>query len=106
MNAVEKDMDRQLDQRLRSAVDESLVDNRVVGATAHAPQQILVQLDKGLGKQLLVIWWVSAVVTALAIIGLFLAWQGMRYNIAHINVLQYDLMDLRAKTGHAHENTE
>lgn len=67
---------------------------------------VLVQLDKSIGKQFLVMLWLSSVVTALAVLGLFFAWQGFRYNIAHINVLQYDLMDLRAKTGHAHENTE
>ena len=66
---------------------------------------IVVQLGEGVARQFMLIFWVSAVVTALAVIGLFMAWQGMRYNIAHTNVLQYDLMDLRSKTGHAHENT-
>ena len=104
MNAVAP-VDRQLDERARTASAFETTDNRVVDATAHAPQQITVLVDKSIGKQFLLIQWVSAVVTALAVIGLFMAWQGMRYNIAHTNVLQYDLMDLRAKTGHAHENT-
>jgi hypothetical protein len=72
-----------------------------------APHSSLVlQIDKGVGKQFLLIIWLSAVVTALAVAGLFVAWDGYRHMRQHVNVLQYDLMDLRSKTGHAHENTE
>lgn len=76
-----------------------------IHATAAPNSSIVLQIDKSLGKQFMLILWITSFVSALATLGLFLAWQGMRYNIAHTNVLQYDLMDLRAKTGHAHENT-
>ena len=72
-----------------------------------APNSSLVlQIDKGLGKQFLLIIWISAVVTALAVLGLFVAFDAYRHTRQHVNVLQYDLMDLRSKTGHAHENVE
>lgn len=67
---------------------------------------ILVQIDKGVGRQFLLIIWLSALVTAVAVVGLFVAYDSYRHMRQHVNVLQYDLMDLRSKTGHAHENTE
>lgn len=67
---------------------------------------VILHVDKSLGRQFLLITWISAVVTAGALIGLFVAWDGYRHMRQHVNVLQYDLVDLRAKTGHAHENTD
>lgn len=74
-------------------------------ATANAPQLIQVNVDKSIGKQIILVLWLSAFMSALAALGLAVAWIGYRHNVSYVNVLQYDLMDLRAKTGHAHENT-
>lgn len=72
-----------------------------------APNSSLVlQIDKGVGRQFLLIIWLSAVITAVSVVGLFVAYDAYRHMRNHVNVLQYDLMDLRSKTGHAHENTE
>ncbi len=67
---------------------------------------VLLQIDKGVGRQFLLIIWISAIVTAAALVGLVIAWDGYRHMRQHVNVLQYDLMDLRSKTGHAHENVD
>ena len=67
---------------------------------------LVLQIDKSVGKQFLLILWISATVTALAVLGLFVAFDAYRHTRQHVNVLEYDLMDLRSKTGHAHENTE
>lgn len=72
-----------------------------------APNSSLVlQIDKGVGRQFLLIIWFSAVVTAVSVVGLFVAYDAYRHLRNHVNVLQYDLMDLRSKTGNSHENTE
>jgi len=77
-----------------------------VHATAAPGGSLILQIDKGVGRQFLLIIWLSAIVTAIAVVGLFVAWDAYRHMRQHVNVLQYDLMDLRSKTGHAHENTE
>ena len=73
---------------------------------AERGSSVILQIDKGVGRQFLLIIWISAVITAAALVGLFVAWDSYRHMRQHVNVLQYDLMDLRSKTGHAHENTE
>ena len=49
---------------------------------------------------------VASFFMALSTLGMFVAYDAYRHLRNHVNVLQYDLADLRAKTGHAHENTE
>jgi len=66
---------------------------------------ILVQIDKGLGKQFLLIVWLSSFFSAAAVIGLLACCFFIYKNIGYTAVLEYDLMDLRAKMGEAHENT-
>lgn len=80
--------------------------DEAISARTAPGSSLVLQIDKGIGKQFLLILWISAAVTALALAGLFVAWDGYRHMRQHVNVLQYDLMDLRSKTGHAHENTE
>ena len=77
-----------------------------VHATTAPNSSLVLQIDKSVGKQFLVIIWLSAVITALSLAGLFVLYDQFRLTRAHVNILEYDLMDLRAKTGHAHENTE
>ena len=66
---------------------------------------ILVQIDKGLGRQFLLIIWLSSFFSAVAFVGLIACCFFIYKNIGYTAVLEYDLMDLRAKTGLAHENT-
>lgn len=67
---------------------------------------VIVSVDKSVGKQFLIIVWISAVVTALSIVGMWVVYDAFRVTRQHVKVLEYDLMDLRSKTGHAHENAE
>ncbi len=75
-------------------------------AMAHAPQQIQLNLDKGVGKQFLIIIWLSAFLAAVSIISTAVLFDSFRVTRQHVKILEYDLMDLRTKTGNAHENTE
>lgn len=69
------------------------------------PAPILVQIDKGVGKQFIAALWLSSFVAGAALIGLIATCFFIYATIGHVAVLQYDLFDLRAKTGFAHENT-
>lgn len=75
-------------------------------AQAHAPQQILLQIDKGLGKHFLIVLWLSAFLAAVSLVGTVVLFDAFRVTRQHVKILEYDLMDLRTKTGNAHENTE
>jgi len=71
-----------------------------------APNSSLVlQIDKGIGKQFLLIIWLSSFFSAAAFIGLLMTCFFIYKNIGYTAVLEYDLMDLRSKMGEAHENT-
>lgn len=87
---------------------ETFTEHRDEGfhAQAHAPQQILLQVDKGLGKHFLIVLWMSAILAAASIIAAFVLFDSFRVTRQHVKILEYDLMDLRTKTGNAHENTE
>jgi len=67
---------------------------------------IQLTIDKAVGKQFLVIIWVSAFVAALAVCVMLVLWDAHRITRQHVKILEYDLMDLRSKTGNAHENAE
>lgn len=67
-----------------------------------APNSSLVlQIDKGLGKQFFIVLWLSAFVSALAlsavIIGGLVLLQAYRNQTAHVNTLQYDLAQVKAQ---------
>ena len=64
-----------------------------------------IQVEHGISKHLLVAFWISALVSGLAVAALIACAFFIRANIGYTAVLEYDLMDLRAKTGYAHENT-
>lgn len=66
---------------------------------------VLVQIDKGLGRQLVAVLWLSAMISGVAIVGLIATCFFIYKNIGYTAVLEYDLMDLRSKMGQAHENT-
>lgn len=66
---------------------------------------LVLQIDKGVGKQLIAALWLSAAVAGAAAVGLIATCFFIYATIGHVAVLQYDLFDLRAKTGFSHENT-
>lgn len=72
---------------------------------SHAQGASIVQVELGASKALIVLLWLSAFFSAAAAIGLIAAIMFIRGNIGYTAVLEYDLMDLRAKMGLAHENT-
>jgi len=86
--------------------DQLMQQDEAVSARATTGSSIVLQIDKSVGKQFLVIIWISAVVTALSVAAMFIAYDAFRVTRQHVKILEYDLMDLRSKTGHAHENTE
>jgi hypothetical protein len=72
-----------------------------------APHSVVhLSIDKSVGKQFLIIIWVSAFVAALAVVVMLVLWDAHRVTRQHVKILEYDLMDLRSKTGNSHENTE
>ena len=74
-----------------------------IRARSDGPQLLHVEL--GLGKSAIAVLWISALVSGLAVAGLIATMLFIRANIGYTAVLEYDLMDLRAKVGEAHENT-
>jgi hypothetical protein len=74
------------------------IDARAAGAS-------IIQVET-LGRHGIFLLWVATFFMALSTLGMFVAYDAYRHLRNHVNVLQYDLADLRAKTGHAHENTE
>jgi glutaminase len=58
---------------------------------------LVLQIDKGTGRYFLLILWLSAFFSALAVIGLLVAYTGYRQMTAHVNVLQYDLAQVKAQ---------
>ena len=103
------DLDKQHDEIFRKAqaVQNQNTENTDEGihATAHAPQALALNLDKGVGKQLIAALWLSAAIAGAALIGLIATCFFIYATIGHVAVLQYDLFDLRSKMGQAHENT-
>jgi hypothetical protein len=80
-----------------------------VDAKAAPGGAVIVQIDGKLGAELVgkvlgQLWW-SSFWSAAALIGLAGTLVFLYITINTVNVLQYDLFDLRAKTGQAHENT-
>ncbi len=63
-------------------------------------------IDKSLGRQFLIGLWLSAFLSAGAVIAVVVLYDVFNVTRQHVKVLEYDLMDLRTKTGNAHENTE
>ena len=62
-------------------------------------------IDKGIGRQFITALWLTAAIAGAALVGLIATCFFIYATIGHVAVLQYDLFDLRAKTGNAHENT-
>ena len=79
-------------------------DDAVHAQTAPGSSMVL-QIDKGVGKQFLLIIWLSSFISAAAFVALIATCFFIYKNIGYVAVLEYDLMDLRAKVGQAHENT-
>lgn len=87
------DDDRPLDYDVRAERGSSVMINVDRGTASALAQRIMSML-----------WW-SSFWSAAAMIGLIVTLVFVYITINTVNVLQYDLFDLRAKTGHAHENT-
>lgn len=77
--------------------------NGSIHATTAPSSSMVLQIDKGLGKQFLIVLWLSSFLAAGAIIATFVLFDAFRVTRQHVKVLEYDLMDLRSKTGNAHE---
>lgn len=80
-------------------------DDAIHARTAPGSSLVL-QIDKGLGKQFLIVLWLSAFLAAVSIVSVYVLFDAFRVTRQHVKILEYDLMDLRTKTGNAHENTE
>jgi len=77
-----------------------------IHATSAPGSFIHLTIDKAIGKQFLIIIWLSAFVASLAVLVMLVLWDAHRITRQHVKILEYDLMDLRSKTGNSHENTE
>jgi hypothetical protein len=81
-----------------------------VHATTAPGGSLILTVDKGLGKQFFIVLWLSAFIASVSIVGVIVGglvlFDSFRVTRQHVKVLEYDLMDLRQKTGHAHENEE
>jgi hypothetical protein len=102
MHATDRDRRRPMEPE-GSAYGLRTDDSGSIHSSAQGASIIQVET---LGKHGLLLLWINCVITAIAIVGLFVAYDAYRHLRNHVNVLQYDLADLRAKTGNAHENTE
>lgn len=76
---------------------------------AERGSSVVLNVDRGAAKAvvdrvLAALWW-SSFFSAAAFIGLLACCFFIYKNIGYTAVLEYDLMDLRAKMGLAHENT-
>lgn len=57
----------------------------------------IVQVEMGISKSAAVLLWLCAFVSAAALIGLCVAWFAYGTMTSHVNVLQYDLAQMRAQ---------
>ncbi len=90
-----------------AVMGDSVTENdRSVHARTAPNSSLVLQIDKGLGKQVLIVLWLSAFFASAAIIATIVLFDSFRVTRQHVKILEYDLMDLRSKTGNAHENTE
>lgn len=76
---------------------------------AERGSSVIFNVDRGAAKAVVdkvlgALWW-SSFFSAAAFIGLLACCFFIYKNIGYTAVLEYDLMDLRAKMGLAHENT-
>jgi hypothetical protein len=81
-------------------VADNLEADRASSRSFHADsgggtQQLHVEL--GFGKSAVIILWFCAVICSAALIGLFVAYHAYNQTSAHVNVLQYDLAQIRAQ---------
>jgi len=67
-----------------------VVQSRAEGAS-------LIQVELGLGRNAAILLWLSAFVSAAAIIGFIFTMSAFKTNSAHVNVLQYDLAQIKAQ---------
>lgn len=76
---------------------------------AERGSSVVLNVDRGTARAvvdrvLAALWW-SSFFSAAAFIGLLACCFFIYKNIGYTAVLEYDLMDLRAKMGQSHENT-
>jgi hypothetical protein len=80
--------------------------DEAISASTAPGSSLVLHIDKGLGKQFFIVLWLSALLAAGSIVAVVVLFDSFRITRQHVKVLEYDLMDLRSKTGHAHENEE
>ena len=64
---------------------------------ARADGASVIQIEHGVTKSLLAVLWLSTFVSAAAVLGLFVVYHAFKENSAHVNVLQYDLAQMKAQ---------
>lgn len=76
---------------------------------AERGSSVMINVDRGTARavvdRVITALWLSSFFSAAAFIGLLACCFFIYKNIGYTAVLEYDLMDLRAKMGQAHENT-
>lgn len=84
-------------------------DHPVDYVRAEHGSSVMINVDRGTARAMVdrvlgALWW-SSFFSAAAFIGLLACCFFIYKNIGYTAVLEYDLMDMRAKMGLAHENT-
>lgn len=93
--------------------EDRRIDSGTEPVTADSPHTInaraagasVIQVDLGMTKAAMAVLWISSLISGMALAGLIATCFFIYKNIGYTAVLQYDLFDLRAKVGEAHENT-
>lgn len=67
------------------------------GIHSHARGASLIQVELGLGRNAAILLWLSSLVSGIAVVGLVVAILAYQSMSAHVNVLQYDLAQLKSQ---------
>lgn len=58
---------------------------------------LLVQIDRSVGQQFLLVLWLSSFISAVAVVALMVLWSAYRDTRAHVNTMQYDQDVIKAQ---------
>lgn len=85
------------DMRAEIETEGGVISHSAGGMRVRADGPSWIQIEHGFGKSAVLVLWLSAFVSALAVIGLVVALTAYRNMTAHVNVLQYDLAAVKAQ---------
>jgi hypothetical protein len=72
-----------------------------IDAKVSSGSSLILQIDKGLGKQFLTVLWISAIISGFALAAIIILalvmMDALDDTTAHVNVLQYDLAQVKAQ---------